>query len=164
MRILTTFWVVLGLCAQIWANEPRITRIEIKKEAPKQSKARPRGLNQDKAMARYLEQREEQNKLLFARTMTPHIWEGNRQVLTGKTYRAILDFGILDVDVNDITPVDKSISFAGTTSDMTVYDVGDNLDKKGKKKYKVGSQIVFKPNYMAVARLMNTVFIEKKIV
>ncbi len=90
MRKLTTFWVVLGFCAQIWANEARITRLEVKKQAPKQSKTQSKGLSQDKAMARYLEQREEQNKLLFARTMTPHIWEGNRQVLTGKTYRAIL--------------------------------------------------------------------------
>jgi ornithine racemase len=90
--------------------------------------------------------------------------EGNNEGDQDRTYRAILDFGILDVDVNDITPVDKSISFAGTTSDMTVYDVGDNLDKKGRKKYNVGSKITFKPNYMAVARLMNTVFIEKKIV
>jgi hypothetical protein len=90
MRILTTFWVVLGFCAQIWANEARITRLEIKKQASKQSKTQSKGLSHDKAMAHYLEQREEQNKLLFARTMTPHIWEGNRQVLTGKTYRAIL--------------------------------------------------------------------------
>ena len=81
-----------------------------------------------------------------------------------KAYRAILDFGILDVDINDITPVDKSISFAGTTSDMTVFDVGENKDSRGKTKYKVGSMIVFKPNYMAVARLMNTLFIEKYIV
>jgi predicted amino acid racemase len=80
-----------------------------------------------------------------------------------KSYRAILDFGILDVDVDDIFPSDKSITFAGTTSDMTVYDLGDNKKKDGKQKYKVGDQIVFKPNYMAVARLMNTPFIEKKI-
>ena len=81
-----------------------------------------------------------------------------------KSFRAILDFGILDVDVKDITPIDKNITFAGNTSDMTVYDLGENKNKEGKKKYSVGSQIIFHPNYMAVARLMNTPFIEKKIV
>jgi predicted amino acid racemase len=80
-----------------------------------------------------------------------------------KAYRAVVDFGILDVDVNDLTPSDKNISFAGTTSDMTVYDVGENKGKGGKQKYHVGDQLIFKPNYMAVARLMNTPFIEKKI-
>lgn len=80
-----------------------------------------------------------------------------------KAYRAILDFGILDVDVDDIFPKDKGIHFAGTTSDMTVYDLGENKRKDGKQKYRIGDQILFHPNYMAVARLMNTPFIEKKI-
>jgi len=85
--------------------------------------------------------------------------ESNRD----KSYRAILDFGILDVDIDDIFPIDKNITFAGTTSDMTVYDLGDNKTKDGKQKYSVGKKIIFHPNYMAVARLMNTPFIEKKI-
>lgn len=90
MHILTTFIVVLGFCAQIWANEARITRLEIKKQGPERVSNKTQGLVSERAMARYLEQREAQNKLLFARTMTPHIWEGNKQVLTGKTYRATL--------------------------------------------------------------------------
>ncbi|MFO7844053.1 MAG: alanine racemase [Bacteroidales bacterium] len=80
-----------------------------------------------------------------------------------KSYRAILDFGILDVDVNDITPKDKNINFLGTTSDMTVYDIGQNINSRLKTKYQVGNKIVFKPNYMAVARLMNSKFIDLKI-
>jgi predicted amino acid racemase len=80
-----------------------------------------------------------------------------------KSYRAILDFGILDVDANELKPKDKNVRFAGTTSDMTVYDLGPN-PKTGKIKYKVGSKICFTPSYMAVARLMNSKFIDKKIV
>lgn len=90
MQFLTTFIVVLGFCAQLWANEPRITRLEAKNETSKQIKKKSQGMMNSEAMARYLEQREAQNKLLFARTMTPHIWEGDKKVLTGKTYRAIL--------------------------------------------------------------------------
>lgn len=80
-----------------------------------------------------------------------------------KTYRSILDFGILDVDVNDIEPKDDNVEFIGTTSDMTVYDIGRNINKQLKQKYMVGKKICFKPNYMAVARLMNSKFIDVKI-
>jgi predicted amino acid racemase len=80
-----------------------------------------------------------------------------------KTYRAILDFGILDVDVNEITPKDKNVEFIGTTSDMTVYSLGANINRSQRLKYKVGNKIAFKPNYMAVARLMNSKFINKRV-
>lgn len=76
------------------------------------------------------------------------------------SYKAILDFGVLDVNPDDIKPKNKNIKFFGTTSDMTVYDLGTNFSKKN---YEVGSMIRFKPDYMAVARLMNSKFIEKKI-
>jgi predicted amino acid racemase len=79
------------------------------------------------------------------------------------SYRAILDFGILDVDVNELTPKDTNIRFAGTTSDMSVYDLGP-IQKDKNCKYKVGDRVIFTPSYMAVARLMNSKFIDKKIV
>lgn len=75
-----------------------------------------------------------------------------------KSYRAIVDFGEIDVDPAHITPKDENVSFIGTTSDMTVYDIGE---KKGK--FSVGKQLHFKPNYMAVARLMNTKYVTKEI-
>lgn len=78
------------------------------------------------------------------------------------SYRAILDFGILDVDVNELTPKDPEIRFAGTTSDMSVYDLGP-VEKNKKCRYKVGDKIRFSPSYMAVARLMNSKFIDKTI-
>jgi len=80
-----------------------------------------------------------------------------------KTYRAIMDFGILDVDVNDIKPKDENINFIGTTSDMTVYDIGQNINSQLKAKYQVGNKMTFIPNYMATARLMNSKFIDLKI-
>lgn len=73
------------------------------------------------------------------------------------SFRGILDFGVLDVDVNTIYSKDNDVTFAGTTSDMTVFDLGENK-KAGKVKYKVGDKIRFIPDYMAVARLMISKF------
>lgn len=75
-----------------------------------------------------------------------------------ETYRTIVDFGQLDVDVNNLRPKDNKLQFVGTTSDMTVYDLGNN-----KGKYKVGGQIHFMPNYTSIARLMNSRYMSKKI-
>ncbi len=79
------------------------------------------------------------------------------------SFKTILDFGVVDVNPDDIIPKDKNIRFIGTSSDMTVYDLG-KLDRKGKSKYRLGTRIKFHPNYMAVARLMNSKFITKRIV
>ena len=76
-----------------------------------------------------------------------------------ESYRCIVDFGQLDVDVNNIIPKDDSISFAGTTSDMTVYDLGNNINS-----YKMGGQLQFRPNYTSIARLMNSRYMTKKII
>lgn len=78
---------------------------------------------------------------------------------SGETYRAIVDFGLIDVDYNNLTLKDKHINFFGTTSDMTVYDLGES-----KYHYKVGNRICFTPNYMAIARLMNSKYITKEFI
>ncbi len=78
---------------------------------------------------------------------------------TQKSYRAIMDFGALDVDVNGLDPKDSNVIFAGTTSDMTVYDIGTS-----RMQYRVGSKVHFIPNYIAIARIMNSRYIEKKVI
>ncbi|MDY0779852.1 alanine racemase [Tenacibaculum sp. IB213877] len=81
---------------------------------------------------------------------------------TSKTsYKAILDFGMLDIDKSDLETDDTNITFVGVTSDMLVIDIGNNKTKEGEPKYKVGDKIKFKPNYMGVARLLNSKFIDK---
>lgn len=77
------------------------------------------------------------------------------------TCKAILDFGLLDVDKEDIEPIDNTVKFVGITSDMLVVDLGENIDENGKQKYSVGNKVHFKPGYMGVARLLNSKFIEK---
>jgi predicted amino acid racemase len=89
-------------------------------------------------------------------------YEKNDPTLT--TVKAILDFGMLDVDRMDLEPIDNDIKFVGITSDMLVVDLGTNTDGSGKVKYKAGDQIMFKPNYMGVARLLNSKFIDKSFV
>jgi predicted amino acid racemase len=76
--------------------------------------------------------------------------------------KAILDFGLLDVDQNDIEFIDEKLEYVGITSDMLVVDIGTNTAKDGQKKYSIGDKLHFKPNYMAVARLLNSKFIDKK--
>lgn len=41
-----------------------------------------------------------------------------------KSYRGILDFGILDVDVEGLHTTNDDVRYVGTTSDMTVFDLG----------------------------------------
>ncbi len=80
------------------------------------------------------------------------------------TYKAILDFGLLDVNQEGLEFDDKGNKFVGITSDMTVIDIGDNKDKDGNKKYRIGDMICLDPNYISVARLLNSKFIEKKYI
>lgn len=78
-----------------------------------------------------------------------------------RQYRIILDFGLVDVDANHLRVKDKRLNFSGTTSDMTVFSL-DKSDGRTRK-YKVGEKVNFQPDYMAVARLMNSRFIEKVV-
>ncbi len=91
-----------------------------------------------------------------------HTVEYDQSNSVTKSYKAIVDFGLLDVDHNDIEFVDKNLSFVGITSDMLVIDIGNNKDENQQKKYSVGNTMSFTPNYMAVARLLNSKFIDKK--
>ena len=86
----------------------------------------------------------------------------NQDNVNETSIKAILDFGLLDVDQNDIEFIDKKLEYVGITSDMLVVDIGTNITKDGVKKYSIGDKIHFKPNYMAVARLLNSKFIDKK--
>jgi len=75
------------------------------------------------------------------------------------SYRGIVDFGILDVNVDDLQPTKEGVRFAGTTSDMSVYDLG-----KDRNSLSVGKTLHFHPNYMAVARLMHSRYIAKDFI
>ncbi len=73
-------------------------------------------------------------------------------------YKALIDFGVIDVDNENIKPKDNYTEFLGTTSDLTVYSIGKNI-----KHYQSKRTMSFQPNYMAVAQLMNSRYISKKV-
>ncbi len=79
-------------------------------------------------------------------------------------HRGITDFGTLDVAAENLIPKDPQVKFAGSTSDMTVYSLGSNLNRVGRRRYRVGGSVHFKPNYMGAARLMHSKYIEKRVV
>lgn len=84
--------------------------------------------------------------------------ELSTDILPGTSMRAIVDIGLLDIDTHHIVPVDKTISIAGASSDMTVLDLGSN-----KNRYKVGNKIGFYIDYMGALRLMNSRYVEKRV-
>ncbi len=76
-----------------------------------------------------------------------------------KSYRAILDIGLLDMSPEFLIPDDKRIEITGASSDMLVIDLG-----RSNRNYKVGDLVSFKLRYMGALRLLNSDYIEKKIV
>jgi predicted amino acid racemase len=86
------------------------------------------------------------------------------EVRTGETvpaesYRCLVDVGQLDVELDDLILKNKQVKFIGTTSDMTVYDLGPKMGN-----WRVGGKLHFQPNYMAVARLMNNRYVTKNVI
>lgn len=75
------------------------------------------------------------------------------------TCRAILDLGLLDIKHEHMFPVDAAIEFAGASSDMIVVDLGSNP-----RGYKVGDLIEFRLDYLGVLTIMNSFYIDKKVV
>lgn len=73
-------------------------------------------------------------------------------------HRAILDLGLLDVDMDHIKPVDEEIEFAGASSDMLVVNLGKN-----KQGYNVGDLIEFRLDYMGTLRAINSKYIDKRV-
>lgn len=89
--------------------------------------------------------------------------EGNTFTFEAKdigqtTVRAIIDIGLLDVEIKHLEFVDKDITIAGASSDVIVINLGDN-----KKQYKVGDVIEFKLDYMGTLRIINSRYIDKRI-
>lgn len=74
-------------------------------------------------------------------------------------HRAILDIGLLDVSADFLIPEDENITVVGASSDMLVIDIGES-----DKTYKVGDLVSFKLKYMGALGLLNSDYIEKRLV
>ena len=73
--------------------------------------------------------------------------------------RAILDIGLLDVSTDFLIPDDEKITVVGASSDMLVIDIGQSDSA-----YKVGDLVSFKLKYMGALGLLNSDYIEKRLV
>ena len=74
------------------------------------------------------------------------------------SYRAILDIGLLDVDPKYLIQEDGEFEILGASSDMLILDLGKNP-----KNYKVGDLIKFRLKYMGALAILNSDYIEKKV-
>jgi predicted amino acid racemase len=73
--------------------------------------------------------------------------------------RAIIDVGLLDIDMKHLESTVENVKLAGATSDMVVLDLGENLEN-----FKVGDEMEFTLDYMGIVRIMNSQYIEKRVV
>ena len=94
----------------------------------------------------------------FGTNVEGESFEFNQTNIGETSNRAIIDIGLLDVDVNHLEFIDKTLKISGASSDMIVIDLVEN-----KKKYKVGDLIEFKLYYMGTLRILNSKYIEKKV-
>lgn len=78
--------------------------------------------------------------------------------LSQTSLRAILDFGLLDMQPQYLSPTDASISIIDSSSDMTVIDISTSENK-----YKVGDLVSFDLQYMGALYLLNSDYIEKVV-
>ena len=74
-------------------------------------------------------------------------------------HRAILDIGLLDISTEFLIAEDEKITVVGASSDMLVIDIGDS-----EKKYKVGDLVSFKLKYMGALGLLNSDYVDKRLV
>ncbi|HAE34396.1 MAG: alanine racemase [Chitinophagales bacterium] len=72
--------------------------------------------------------------------------------------RALIDTGLLDIHYDNLKPVLQDLSVEGASSDMLVVDVGNNDTNLN-----TGNHIAFQVNYMGLLSLMNSRYIEKKL-
>ncbi len=75
-----------------------------------------------------------------------------------KTRRALIDVGLLELNLSDIKPLDPNLEIIGGSSDMVVMDM-DNATSN----YKVGDFISFRINYMGLLSLMNSDYVTKRL-
>lgn len=72
----------------------------------------------------------------------------------GMMRRAILAVGKQDVQIDNITPIDSSVSIVGGSSDHLIIDLKSS-------QYQLGDIVSFRPNYPGLLQLMTSKYIKK---
>lgn len=76
-----------------------------------------------------------------------------------ESYRAILDIGLLDITPDYLMPDDPTLEIVNASSDMLIVDLDNNPQN-----YSVGDLLSFKLKYMGALRVLNSDYIEKRVV
>jgi ornithine racemase len=95
----------------------------------------------------------------LAENPSGEIFEVEEEDYSKRSYRAILDIGLLDIGPEYLIPDDPHVVVSGASSDMLVIDLGDT-----NQNYKVGDLVSFKLRYMGALRLLSSSYIDKKVV
>jgi predicted amino acid racemase len=87
------------------------------------------------------------------------IFDVNENDFGKSSFRAIIDIGLLDINPNYLMAQSPGITIAGASSDMLILDLEDNPHN-----YKTGDLIAFKLKYMGALSILNSNYIEKRLV
>jgi predicted amino acid racemase len=87
------------------------------------------------------------------------IMEIDQSLMGQSSFRAILDIGLLDVDPKYLIANDLEFGILGASSDMLILNLGKNPEN-----YIVGDLIKFRLKYMGALAILNSDYIEKKVV
>ncbi len=87
-----------------------------------------------------------------------HRYEVDEQDYGKTSYRAILDFGLLDASTEYLAPFDKKLRITGASSDMIVIDLGAS-----RRNFQVGDWVRFKLPYMGALGLLSSDYIDKVV-
>ena len=85
--------------------------------------------------------------------------DGEQKTWISVENRAILDIGLLDISPDFLIPEDDKVEIVNASSDMLIVDLGEAPGD-----YKVGSLLSFRLKYMGALRLLNSDYIEKRVV
>jgi len=83
----------------------------------------------------------------------------NESLYGKSSFRAILDLGLLDVDPKYLIADDGEFKILGASSDMLIINLGENPEG-----YKVGDLVKFRLKYMGALAILNSSYIEKRVV
>lgn len=88
------------------------------------------------------------------------VFEIKEEMYGKKSYRAIIDIGLLDINPDFLRHVEgKKVEVIGASSDMLIIDLGENPNN-----LKVGAIVKFHMTYMGALSLMNSRYIEKIVI
>ncbi len=137
MKNLTIILIVLGTCDLFYkaqAKEARISRLKTKDKVAIVTRQRRK---RDDSLSKLIENNKKLNALLNAKTALPTIWEGQGQILTGKTYRGTLLNTIVSTNIatpvlvrahlNQGLPYNSKFSCQATTQNKRVFCVCNKL-------------------------------------